>query len=206
MATKGVGRPKNFDAQAALRKAVGIFWAQGYAPTSIDRLLEAMGIARSSFYATFGSKHRVMLAALEMYTGELLSRMEEAAAGHPHDPRAALRAVLRIASCSVRPSDGCLFINMATEMASSDAAVRQLGTNYMEGVDRIFRCLLARCGHAEAHARSTSTALMALATGAITLRKAGQPQSRVDATLEVAEHLIERQAGSNHGARAPAGE
>lgn len=189
MAEKSLGRPRVFDKEVALRRATDLFWEKGYAAASLDELLAVMGIARSSFYSAFGSKQKVLWAAVALYTGELLGRMREAAAAGP-TPRRALTAVLAIAGCSVRPSQGCLFVNIATELSPTDAEVRRIGQAYLDEVDRLLMSLLRRCGFASRRASNTSAALMALTTGAVTLRKAGASEARARAMLEVAEQLL----------------
>ena len=74
MAEKSLGRPRVFDKEVALRRATDLFWEKGYAAASLDELLAVMGIARSSFYSAFGSKQKVLWAAVALYTGELLGR------------------------------------------------------------------------------------------------------------------------------------
>ena len=54
-----MARPPAFDRNHALQAAMKLFWAQGYASTSLPELLEVMGIARSSFYASFGDKRQL---------------------------------------------------------------------------------------------------------------------------------------------------
>ena len=196
MAVSRVGRPRGFDQEAALRHAVDIFWEQGYAATSLDALLAAMGIARSSFYATFGSKHAVLLAALELYTAELFARMQAAAAARADDPRAALRAVMEIAACSARPAIGCLFANTVSELAPADAQVRRLSISYLGKVRRLLTRLLVQLAGegARTDCTGTSTALMAMASGAVTLRKAGQSEAQVAQVLQLADLLVDQLA------------
>jgi TetR/AcrR family transcriptional repressor of nem operon len=190
MAEKSVGRPRVFDEDVALRRATDLFWEKGYAAASLDDLLAAKGIARSSFYADYGSKQKVLWAALELYTGELIGRMRDAAAAEP-TPRRALTAVLAVAGCSVRPSQGCLFVNIATELSPTDAEVRRIGQVYLGEVDRLLKSLLRHCGFSARRASRTSAALMALTTGAVSLRKAGASEARARAMLAVAEQLLD---------------
>jgi TetR/AcrR family transcriptional repressor of nem operon len=149
-----------------------------------------MGVARSSFYSTFGSKQKVLWAALTLYTDELIARMRDAAAAEA-TPRRALAAVLEIAGCSVRPAQGCLFINIATELAPTDAEVRRIGEDYLGAVDRLLISLLRQCGFATRRASDTSGALMALTTGAVALRKAGAHEARMRAVLKIADRLLD---------------
>src|ERR1700761_5289271 len=62
-----VGRPREFDRDAALEAAMLLFWRKGFAATSINDLCEAMGIASPSLYAAFGSKEALYLEASERY-------------------------------------------------------------------------------------------------------------------------------------------
>src|SRR6202795_5027981 len=63
-----MGRPREFDADAALEKAMRLFWAKGYEGTSVADLTETLGISRPSLYAAFGDKQSLFRAALERYT------------------------------------------------------------------------------------------------------------------------------------------
>ena len=62
-----VGRPREFDADAALEKAMHLFWTKGYEGTSLTDLTEAMEINRPSIYAAFGNKEELFKKALAHY-------------------------------------------------------------------------------------------------------------------------------------------
>jgi AcrR family transcriptional regulator len=62
------GRPREFDRQEALQRAMELFWAQGYEGTTLADLQKAMGgITAPSFYAAFGSKEALFREAVELY-------------------------------------------------------------------------------------------------------------------------------------------
>ena len=61
------GRPREFDAEAALDRALHVFWRSGYEGASLAELTEAMGISRPSLYAAFGNKEELFRKALDRY-------------------------------------------------------------------------------------------------------------------------------------------
>lgn len=67
IATRGRGRPRAFDREAALAQATRLFWTKGYEATSIADLVQAMGIGSPSLYAAFGSKEALYAEALRHY-------------------------------------------------------------------------------------------------------------------------------------------
>ncbi len=68
-------RPKSFDPDIVLAKAMGVFWEKGYDAASIADLTQAMGINRFSLYDTFGDKHKLYLKALDAYTQSIVEPM-----------------------------------------------------------------------------------------------------------------------------------
>src|SRR5258706_15807861 len=64
------GRPRSFDRDKALERAMQVFWKQGYEATSIQDLTRAMGINPPSLYAAFGDKERLFMEAVERYERE----------------------------------------------------------------------------------------------------------------------------------------
>jgi AcrR family transcriptional regulator len=91
MATRG--RPRSFDREEALRRAMELFWQRGYESTSIADPTDVMGIHSPSPYAAFGSKEALFREAVELYDareGEVTRR----AFAEP-TARAAVEAMLR---------------------------------------------------------------------------------------------------------------
>lgn len=62
------GRPRQFDPDDALDKAMGVFWRHGYEGATVDELTTAMGINRPSLYAAFGGKEELFRKVLDRYT------------------------------------------------------------------------------------------------------------------------------------------
>src|ERR1700743_1480146 len=62
-----IGRPREFDRDAALEAAMFLFWRKGFTATSMNDLCEAMGVRSPSLYAAFCSKEALYLEAVEYY-------------------------------------------------------------------------------------------------------------------------------------------
>ena len=62
-----LGRPRSFDPDAALDRAVHVFWAKGYEGASLSALTRAMRINRPSLYAAFGNKQQLFRKVLDRY-------------------------------------------------------------------------------------------------------------------------------------------
>jgi AcrR family transcriptional regulator len=76
-----MGRPREFDTEEAIARAMRLFWRQGYEGTSLTDLTEELGITRPSLYAAFGSKEALFLKALDLY--EARAGYREAALAAP---------------------------------------------------------------------------------------------------------------------------
>jgi AcrR family transcriptional regulator len=76
--TSVVGRPRAFDVDQALNRAMQVFWRKGYLGTSLSDLTDAMGINRPSLYAAFGNKESLFRKALDQYAKGPSSYLREA--------------------------------------------------------------------------------------------------------------------------------
>ncbi|MGY6024565.1 TetR/AcrR family transcriptional regulator [Streptomyces spinosirectus] len=74
----GRGRPRGFDADAALDRAMEVFWRRGYDGASLSDLTDAMGINRTSMYAAFGNKEELFRRAVARYTQAEMAYAREA--------------------------------------------------------------------------------------------------------------------------------
>ena len=121
-----VGRPREFDEDEVVERAVQLFWEQGYEGTSLDELLEATGMARQSLYRVFGNKHGLFLRALERYGDTRMRGAREALLAND-SPREALLGLLDMWEQAATAEDfsGCLCMNSLTEFAcQGDADIR----------------------------------------------------------------------------------
>lgn len=119
-----MARPREFDRDEALQQALLVFWEKGFAATSTDDLLQAMGIGRQSFYNAFGDKRRVYLEALASYQRQTATRHLGRLNAAP-SPLAGIRAMVRgVVSAENRSSDlGCMGVNAVGEFGATDSEV-----------------------------------------------------------------------------------
>ncbi|PDT05388.1 TetR family transcriptional regulator [Rhizobium chutanense] len=121
------GRPRGFDAKAALGKARDVFWDRGFAAASLDNLSAATNLNRPSLYGAFGDKEALYLDALEAYRQDGMAVLAEAL-----DPSLPLRdnlarvyaAALAIYLHGETAARGCLLIGTATAEAVEHERVR----------------------------------------------------------------------------------
>src|SRR5580700_10932704 len=121
-----MGRPREFDTDAALEKAMRLFWAKSYEGTSVADLTRALGISRPSLYAAFGDKQSLFRAALERYAAGP-ARYVAAALGQPTAREVAaqlLRGAADLQTDSRNPG-GCLTVNGAIASGEDAEPVRQ---------------------------------------------------------------------------------
>lgn len=145
-----MARPKTFDHEAALDRAVELFWRKGYEATSIQDLLDAMGIQRGSLYAAFGSKESLFLTVLDRYGEVVVSKLLALLESRP-SPKASIRAFFDAVveqSVSGGPLRGCLATNSAVEKGLEENAVRDKVARLLEGLEAGFRETLRRAREA----------------------------------------------------------
>ncbi|MER5883599.1 TetR/AcrR family transcriptional regulator [Streptomyces sp. NPDC001941] len=122
MTTKQRGRPRSFDRDAALQRAVLVFWEHGYENTSVADLTRALGIAAPSLYAAFGDKRALFAEVVEAYAAGYGSYGGAAFDQEP-TARAAFARMLREAAevftVPGRPH-GCLMITAAVNCGTPE--------------------------------------------------------------------------------------
>jgi TetR/AcrR family transcriptional repressor of nem operon len=122
-----MARPKEFDQEKALRRAVLLFSEQGFAATSTDDLLRTMDIGRQSMYDTFGDKRALFLKALEMYVTQSVQSIN----AQLEKPGSALAAVRKSLITFAERNDlssakGCMGLNAISEFGQRDADVTRI--------------------------------------------------------------------------------
>ncbi|MFB9263499.1 TetR/AcrR family transcriptional regulator [Bradyrhizobium erythrophlei] len=107
----GMGRPRAFDTDAALERAMEVFWRHGYEGATIAQLTDAMNINPPSLYAAFGSKEGLLKAALDRYTERRDAWMEEVL-GAPTAREVAMQLLMGTADAQTDPANppGCLLV------------------------------------------------------------------------------------------------
>lgn len=141
-----MARPREFDLEDALDRALDAFWTKGYEATSLDDLCAVTGLSRSSFYATFGSKRKLLLRSVDRYVEKRTPRLAEVLM-QPMPVREAFAALLaafieQIVSGAGRK--GCFLGNCAAELPRND---RQAHARVRKGLaqnEATFRAALLR--------------------------------------------------------------
>jgi AcrR family transcriptional regulator len=185
------GRPRLFDRDVALRKAVEVFWERGYEGTSIKDLTEAMNIAPPSIYACFGSKEGLFREAMELYTATE-GQVPRIPLREELTTREAIHAMLRAAADVITLPGlphGCMLVLGAPTGAVENHAVRAYLAEGRRAQRDEIRERLAR-GVAEGDLLASDERLDAMARYFATIVQGLSVQARDGATREDLETVI----------------
>jgi TetR/AcrR family transcriptional regulator, copper-responsive repressor len=165
------GRPRAYDPQAALQRAMDCFWRSGYSGTSLDEICAATGMNRPSLYAAFGDKHTLYLKALEQYWQLSLATIRHALADHDRPLAEVLMrtydAKLSIYFSGEDGTRGCFAVGTATTEAVEDPEIRSALAGEFRTLDTEFeaRIRMARKnGELKGDADPAALAVVASAT------------------------------------------
>ena len=194
-----MARPAEFDRSKAVEAAMKLFWARGYTATSLPDLLGAMGIARSSFYASFKTKRALFIECLELFGDRTLAMLEDAMLENSEDeyadkvPAAALpRAFFEATLLNVskrKAKQGCMMVNTVLELADVDRELHQLATLKLDAIENAFARAFARAQRA-GQLKTTHDA-QALASLVMTINLGLRVQSRQKQSPQQLKNIIE---------------
>jgi TetR/AcrR family transcriptional repressor of nem operon len=201
-----VARPREFDAETALDRAMDVFWTKGYEATSLDDLCEATGLSRSSLYATFGSKRTLLLQTVDRYVEQRTPNIA-AMLARPLPIRDAIAALLdqfidQIVSGPGRR--GCFLGNCAAELPRHDRAALARVRQGLARTEAVFREALTRARERGELAPSTDVdALARFLTSAFQgLRLVGKANPDREALEDIAKTILCCLDRGNHRTKA----
>lgn len=137
-------KKKQFDETEVLVKARELFSEKGYNGTSMDDLVQATGLSRSSIYDTFGDKHGLFLKSLDQYRCSQTADLEKQCA-KSDSPKKKIRAIFDYIIRDIlqdKDRKGCLMINMSMELSAVDEEVAAVSVTNMEEMEQTFSSLV----------------------------------------------------------------
>jgi TetR/AcrR family transcriptional repressor of nem operon len=163
-----MGRPKHFDPDTAVEQAMQVFWSKGYAGTTPQDLVDALGIGKGSLYNAFGSKQGLFERALARYRefqNDAIAQVLE----QPGLVRDRLRAgftYLVDANFRGHQPRGCFAVNTAAELGGIDEMATEQVRRSFDRTESAFRVAIAEgqaSGELEPDLDAEATASLLLA-------------------------------------------
>ncbi len=166
------------------------FWSRGYQATSIQDLVDCMGIQRGSIYAAYGDKRSLFIKALHHYDHNLrkdfMTSLER-----ENSPRQAIDKILEMAvaaAVSDKERRGCFLVNSALELSPHDPEIGEIVAKGLSETERFF-CRMLEKGQqandisADIDAKATSQALLAMMCGLRVLARS-RPEKELLRTIK----------------------
>ncbi len=189
------GRPRNFDLDTALDRALEVFWQHGFQAASLADLTSAMGLSKPSLYAAFGDKESLYLKVLDRYV-VLQIEQHTAIFNSEPDARQALEKFLRTMAALLAdptPPCGCLIVNGMADcgLASTPPAIEQaLRKAVQRSEARLHRQFVRaqRDGQLapQINASDLAAFFTSLLAGLAVLAKSGAKRAKLDAVISAA--------------------
>jgi TetR/AcrR family transcriptional repressor of nem operon len=188
-----VARPKEFNPDEALDKAMHVFWHKGYEATSMEDLLEAMDLNRGSLYDTFGDKRQLFLKVMDRYcTGFVGSKFS--LLDHTGPALPTLRRFIHgmIEGALADPQRrGCLIANTVMELAPHEKEIAGTLRQALKMAEDTFFKVLTRAKQQgelakDKDPRTLARFLTTMMQGTIVMIKSGASPEAVKQSAETA--------------------
>jgi AcrR family transcriptional regulator len=192
------GRPIEYDPEMALTSARDVFWATGFAASSLDALSEATGMNRPSLAGAFGDKEALYLATLGQYRDQSISALKEKLNGAEplkKELGQVYAAAIDVYLNSKDGARGCLLIGTASVEAVHRPTVRRILAESLSAFNAIIEERLRKAVRdGEIDRRADAVALAAIASAvmhSLAVRaRAGEPRKALEKLAKTAVELI----------------
>lgn len=161
---KGRGRPKSFDREAALDKALELFWAHGYEATSLSDLVAATGAKAPTLYAEFGNKEGLFRAVMDHYSEKFSTRRNATLRCKETGVAESIENYFReSAACFTDRTTpaGCFFICTSTALGASSGELADMLIRRHQQQEAMLKDFLQRRQQLGELAADTDTAALA---------------------------------------------
>ena len=139
-------RTKTFDENEVLNKAMELFWKKGFHATSLQDIVETLGINRASLYNTYGDKMQLFRSAIDQYLSGNYSRLETVLSSE-ENVHEAFRRLFEGAleqACNDPEKKGCFLVNIAAEFVPGPAEISNILQQNRRAITDIFKKRLHR--------------------------------------------------------------
>nr|WP_210254875.1 TetR/AcrR family transcriptional regulator [Methylocapsa sp. S129] len=197
MTPRSRGRPREFDMDEALDKAIRVFRERGYHATSVNDLTGAMELASGSIYKAFRDKRAVFLAAFDRYKVARDEKLRNAIrAGKTGRDRICKALSFYVeASHGAEGRRGCLVVGCAAELATFDPEIAEHVTGALRK-NEAFLADLIRQGREDGSipphidAEATARVMVCLTQGLRILGKTGRTRAEMAGTVDIAMKVL----------------
>ena len=191
-----MARPREFDLDAAVDRAMEVFWANGYEGSSLPDLLDGIGITRGSLYKAFNDKRSLFLLVLSRYEEQAItSAVEHLTNQSVADGWVRVKTLFTGVIATVKKGDrrGCLLCSAAAGPASDDPDIAKLVHQSLDRMRRAFeKALVDSPRHSsltDVEVRSVADALVVQYIGLRTMARSQAPFVSLERSVKGLEHL-----------------
>jgi len=194
---KNIGRPKSFDTDVALEKAMYYFWEHGYESAGLSDLLQVMGIKKSSFYQTFESKELLFRKSLELYTQNSVLYFNTQK--EMHGAKGALIELMNLLLKEVQDTGhtkGCLVMNSGGECYAKFGHLTSLVKEKFKDFQKLFMSFIIE-GQKLGDITNTTDAFVlvtvyqSMINGASAMVRAGAGEKEIEVLVTAVKKLLE---------------
>lgn len=191
-----MARIKQFDEKIVLQKAIDLFWAQGYHATSMQDLVDHLGINRASLYGAFGGKRELFDQAIKHYQQEASLKILAFFDAFTSVKEAFKQFFLRSVGDAVGSCKGCFVVNTTTEFLPRDPSIQVFLNDNKEMLENIFVQILqngVRQGEIspDKNVQAIATMFFMLNSGLNVVAKIHQDREALMASITVALAVLD---------------
>jgi TetR/AcrR family transcriptional repressor of nem operon len=187
-----IGRPLEFDPDQVVAAATRVFWAKGYEATSMQDLLDATKLSKSSLYPAFGGKQQIFERCIAAYTDQMVERLRARlrASATPLEFIKVTLAEIGSEGAQTKTPNGCLIMNTASEFGQRDREFARWVDVGITRIRAIMELAITR-GQAAGELSNAHSAplladyLMSSIAGLRTMVKAGTPTRTVLGIVDI---------------------